>query len=181
MSTYNAFRLRVEKRLSRGLTFTGIYIFSRMTDNNVSSLINPRPYASIGSLDQTHVGRVAFSYDLPAQFREPGMGYSVLRQVAGGWRLSGLLERRHRSAAFDLGFEWPSGSHRRSEHIRIDLRPPRQRPHRSRYRLPGQSVYQSKRISVARHQICYSHGSPVLRRSARAPHRLAESKRIQVL
>lgn len=89
MSTYNAFRLRVEKRLSRGLTFTGIYIFSRMTDNNVSSLINPRPYASIGSLDQTHVGRVAFSYDLPAQFREPGMGYSVLRQVAGGWRLSG--------------------------------------------------------------------------------------------
>jgi hypothetical protein len=89
-STYNALQVRVEKRLSHGLSITGTYTFSKLMHNNMTSIVNTRNYRSIASLDQPQLFRLAFTYDLPGKFNGHGI-QSVLRQVAGGWAVSGFL------------------------------------------------------------------------------------------
>jgi hypothetical protein len=89
-STYNALQLRVEKRLTHGLTVTGTYSFSKLMHNNMTSIVNERDYRSIASLDQPQLFRVAFTYDLPGKFAGHGI-QSVLTQVAGGWAVTGFL------------------------------------------------------------------------------------------
>jgi hypothetical protein len=89
-STYNALQIRVEKRLSRGLTVTGTYSFSKLMHNNMTSVVNARDYRSIASLDQPNLFRVAFTYDLPGKFNGGGFQH-VLKQVVGGWAVTGFL------------------------------------------------------------------------------------------
>jgi hypothetical protein len=89
-STYNALQVRVEKRLSRGLSITGTYTFSKLMHNNMTSVVNTRNYRSIASLDQPQLFRLAFTYDLPGKFSGHGV-QSVLRQVVGGWAVTGFL------------------------------------------------------------------------------------------
>jgi hypothetical protein len=89
-STYNALQVRVEKRFSHGLTVTGTYSFSKLMHNNMTSVVNTRNYRSISSLDQPQLFRLAFTYDLPGKFAGKGV-QSVLRQVVGGWAVTGFL------------------------------------------------------------------------------------------
>jgi hypothetical protein len=52
--------------------------------------VNPRKYRTVSSLDQRHIMRVAATYELPWRFTGQGAN-RLLRQVAGGWALSGYL------------------------------------------------------------------------------------------
>jgi hypothetical protein len=89
-STYNALQVRVEKRLSRGLSVLGNYSFSKLMHNNVTSVVNTRHYRSIASLDQPQLFRLAFTYELPVRFA--GHGFNRALQAAfGGWAATGFL------------------------------------------------------------------------------------------
>ncbi len=86
---YHSLQMKADKRLSHGLNVLFTYTFSRLMDNNTTSIINVRRYRAVSSLDQKHVARLAFTYQLPFRFDGGGMNY-LWRQVAGGWALSGF-------------------------------------------------------------------------------------------
>jgi hypothetical protein len=83
---YHALQAKVDKRMTRGLNVLGTYTFSKLIDNETASIINPRNYRTVSSLDQTHILRVAATYELPWQFSHP-----LWKQAAGGWSLSGYF------------------------------------------------------------------------------------------
>ena len=84
---YHALQLKVDKRMTKGLTVVWTYTFSKLIDNETTSVVNPRKYRTVSSLDQTHLMRVAGTYEFPWQFRGQGAN-RFLRQIAGGWSLS---------------------------------------------------------------------------------------------
>lgn len=89
-STYNALQLKTEKRLTHGFTLMWNYTFSKLMRNNTTSIVNERHYRSISNLDQKHLMRLAFTYQLP--FRIQGQGLQKLAgQVAEGWSLAASL------------------------------------------------------------------------------------------
>jgi len=77
--------MKLDKRLSHGVNLLWTYTFSKLMDNNTTSIVNPRHYRAVSSFDQKHVMRLAFTYQLP--FRIHNM---ALRQIAGGWAISGF-------------------------------------------------------------------------------------------
>jgi hypothetical protein len=87
---YHALQLKVDKRMTKGLTAQWNYTFSKLMDNETTSIINPRKYRTVSSLDQTSIMRMAATYELPWAFRKQGFG-RVLEQIAGGWSLSGYF------------------------------------------------------------------------------------------
>jgi len=88
---YHSLQMKVDKRLSNGLNFLWTYTFSRLMDNNTTSIVNPRFYRAVSRIDQKHVMRLAFTYQLP--FRFEGGGWNALwKHVAGGWAASGLAQ-----------------------------------------------------------------------------------------
>lgn len=86
---YHSLQMKADKRLSHGLNVLFVYTFSRLMDNYTTSVINPRRYRAVSSLDQKHVMRLAFTYQLPFRFAGGGMNL-LWRQVIGGWALSGF-------------------------------------------------------------------------------------------
>ena len=89
-STYNALQVKIEKRLSHGLSFITTYSFSKLMHNNMTSLVNERHYRSIASLDQPNLLRIAFTYQLPSELGGHRLN-RVLRPVLGGWAVTGFL------------------------------------------------------------------------------------------
>lgn len=87
---YHSMQMKVDKRLSHGLNLLLAYTFSRLMDNNTTSIVNERHYRSVSSIDQKHVMRLAFTYELPMRFAGGGMN-QLWRQAFGGWAVSGLL------------------------------------------------------------------------------------------
>jgi len=87
---YHALHLKVDKRMTNGLSVLWAYTFSKLIDNETTSVINPRRYRTVSNLDQTHIMRVAATYEFPWRFAGQGMD-RLLRQVAGGWSLSGYF------------------------------------------------------------------------------------------
>ncbi|HTM49031.1 MAG TPA: carboxypeptidase regulatory-like domain-containing protein [Bryobacteraceae bacterium] len=85
-AVYHALQLKMDKRMTRGLSVLWTYTFSKLIDNETTSITNVRKYRTVSSLDQRHIMRVALTYELPWQFK--GQGQGLLRQVAGGWSLS---------------------------------------------------------------------------------------------
>lgn len=97
-SNYQAMSVRVEKRLSRGLSAIGSYSFSHLEHNNVTSFVNSAyfhndtvNYRGIASLDQPHLFRLAVTYALPSMFEGAGAGTRVLRAAIGGWAITNYL------------------------------------------------------------------------------------------
>jgi len=86
---YHSMQMKADKRLSHGLNVLFAYTFSRLMDNNTTSVINVRRYRSVSSFDQKHVMRLAFTYQLPFRFEGGGMNL-LWRQAIGGWALSGF-------------------------------------------------------------------------------------------
>jgi hypothetical protein len=69
------------------LNFIFSYTFSRLMDNNTTSLINTRKYRAVSPQDQKHVARFAFTYQLPfsgANTRK------ALKYTLGGWSIAGF-------------------------------------------------------------------------------------------
>ncbi|HTM47215.1 MAG TPA: TonB-dependent receptor [Bryobacteraceae bacterium] len=82
---YHSLQMKADKRLSGGLNMLWAYTFSRLMDNNTTSIVNARHYRAVSLYDQKHVMRLAFTYQLPFRFKS-----MVLRQAAGGWAVSGF-------------------------------------------------------------------------------------------
>jgi hypothetical protein len=96
-SWYHSLQLRVERRLSRGLTAQGAYTRSKAME--ATSLLNqtdPRPYRSISSADRTHRLTASAVYELPFG-RGRAFGRHLPRAldaVAGGWQLNFVMQRQ---------------------------------------------------------------------------------------
>jgi hypothetical protein len=97
-STYNAFLLKFQKRLSHGLTLQTSYVFSKIiTDADTAwgegyaaDQFDRRLEKSIGQFDVTHDFKFAAVYDLPF-----GRGQEYLKQgpaswILGNWRISSI-------------------------------------------------------------------------------------------
>jgi hypothetical protein len=92
---YHAFDGRVEKRFSDGLNFLVSYSWSKVIQNNTTSIINTRHYRSVSFRDLGHVIKISTVYDLPFG---PGTAFSpssgVLSRLVGGWKISGYFWAR---------------------------------------------------------------------------------------
>jgi len=107
-STYNAAFVSLNKRLDRGLQFGISYTFSRNMSNNdeslgVAAITNSTPQApqdtfhidtekSLSVFDRTHRFVANYLYEVPAPGFAKNNGF--LRQVFGGWQISGITTRQ---------------------------------------------------------------------------------------
>ena len=103
-STYNAGFVSLNKRFSRGYQFGFSYTFSRNMSNNdeslgVAAITNSTPQApqdtlqlsnekSLSVFDRTHRIGASYLYEVPAPGFAKDNGF--LRQVFGGWQISGI-------------------------------------------------------------------------------------------
>jgi hypothetical protein len=82
--------VRLQRRLSNGLTLIGNYIFSKLMEQD--SWLNDtdlRPEKRISPFDHTHRGVLAISYELPYRG-----GSRWARQLLGGWHVNGIYTRQ---------------------------------------------------------------------------------------
>ncbi|MCC6585653.1 MAG: TonB-dependent receptor [Bryobacterales bacterium] len=98
-SSYHAFILKADRRLSRGLTFQWNYVLSKLlTDSDTyfasnaaaQDHYNRRLEKSIGQNDQTHILKFSTLWDLPFGKGRRWIQSGFLNQVIGGWRLAGI-------------------------------------------------------------------------------------------
>lgn len=114
---YHSGQLNVNKRLSRGLSTTFVYTFSRLMDNYTTSIVNPRRYRSVSEFDQKHVSRLAVTYELPWRFAGGGGASRIGRSVFAGWKLAGLLTL---ASGVPLTVTHPNGRPVRISNPRLD-------------------------------------------------------------
>jgi hypothetical protein len=81
------------------------YTFSTLIDNETTSIVNPRKYRTVSSLDQTHIMRVAATYELPWRFTGHGLN-RLWRQVGAGSSLGGYFIAE---SGLALGITHPHG------------------------------------------------------------------------
>jgi outer membrane receptor protein involved in Fe transport len=100
-SSYHTLVMRFDRRYSNGMTLLGSYALSKMFSNaeRASQDVRaPLDYYNLGLEkylsrdDQTHVARVAFSYELPFGRGKPFLSSGILSSIIGNWGLSGFLE-----------------------------------------------------------------------------------------
>jgi len=99
-STYHAMTLKFDKRYSNGMTLLGSYVLTKMFSDADTAQIagagaidhfNKRLEKTLASIDQTHVARIAFTYDLPiGRTKTLNLG-GVANAVLGDWNLAGFL------------------------------------------------------------------------------------------
>jgi hypothetical protein len=93
-STYNALQLTLNRRFSRGLTAMVGYTFSKQLDDLAINRdnFNDALEKSLGLIDHTHVLQASFTYALPfGKGHSLGNGNAVVRNLVGGWQLSGIV------------------------------------------------------------------------------------------
>jgi hypothetical protein len=87
-ATYNALQLKIDKRLTHGLNFLWTYTWSKLFDNETTSVINPRRYRTVSGQDRTHVMRLGAVYAFP--WRLSGQGWDRFwNQLVSGWSVNG--------------------------------------------------------------------------------------------
>jgi hypothetical protein len=107
-SNYNAFRLEVNRRFSKGLAFQGTYVFAKSLDDisagatifrptGIGSLPtdqrNPRENYGLSDFDVRHTAVVNFSYELPFGRKQRMLNIQnrVLSTLVSNWSLSGII------------------------------------------------------------------------------------------
>jgi outer membrane receptor protein involved in Fe transport len=88
-STYHSMQLSASRRFVQGLALQASYTFSRSIDNVTTprnSYADNRMERALSGFDRTHVLVMSYVYEFP-QFRGSN---GFLRQVLGGWQLSGI-------------------------------------------------------------------------------------------
>jgi hypothetical protein len=94
-SNYNGLQVSVQRRFARGLTFGGVYTWSKTLttssgDESFVDPFNPRLYSyGVASYDRRHVGAINYVYDLP-NFTRRLNGPRWLSYVTDNFQLSGL-------------------------------------------------------------------------------------------
>ncbi len=97
-SSYNALQVQVNKRLSQNFSVQGAYTFSRSLDDAsayslgaaVPNVMNLHSQWAVSDFYSKHIASFSWIWDLPRL-----SGYNpVLRLVAGGWQLNGLVSLR---------------------------------------------------------------------------------------
>ena len=99
---YNALQLEVEKRYTNGLSFLVSYNLSKMMSNTNSGFTsfasralnkdNQKSEWSIDNNDQTHIVKVAATYELPFGKGRTFMNRGgVANVILGGWQISPIL------------------------------------------------------------------------------------------
>lgn len=98
-STYHAFILKADRRMSGGLTFNWNYVFSKLlTDSDTyfangagaQDHYNRRLEKSIGQNDQTHSLKFSTIYELPFGKGRKWATGGLLNQLIGGWRIAAI-------------------------------------------------------------------------------------------
>jgi hypothetical protein len=99
-SSYHALTMKLDRRLSQGLTLQWNYVLSKLlTDSDTyfansatpaQDQYNRRLEKSIGQFDQTHVFKFSTLYDLPFGKGRKWMNHGFLTHVIGGWRVSAI-------------------------------------------------------------------------------------------
>lgn len=100
-SSYNALQVRVDKAFSHGFQFITSYTYSKNIDNNSEVFATSNSGSSLASVpafqgglnidralsdfDRRHVFSTGYIWELPSPKQR------LLRQVAGGWQLSGTV------------------------------------------------------------------------------------------
>jgi hypothetical protein len=94
-SNYQGLQVTFNRRFNKGLTFGGGYTFSKELDNLFASTRNPFDYSlekARGTIDHTHVFTLSWAYLLPfGKGRAINPGNAVVRALAGGWTVSGIV------------------------------------------------------------------------------------------
>jgi hypothetical protein len=99
-STYHAFQLKVDKRLSGGLTLLGSYTWAKtISDGDIAAgggpggqdFFNRGLEKAISTNDIPHVAAISYSWELPFG---PGRAFlnqkNAMAYVVGGWQLTGI-------------------------------------------------------------------------------------------
>ncbi len=98
-SSYHAFILKADRRMSNGITFNWNYVFSKLlTDsdtyfaNGAAAMdhYNRRLEKSIGQNDQTHSLKFSTIYELPFGKGRKWLTGGFLNQALGGWRIAAI-------------------------------------------------------------------------------------------
>jgi hypothetical protein len=99
-STYHALIVKLDRRFTNGLSFLGSYVLSKQFTDSESGAIggggaldhyNKRLDKSLAGSDQTHVARIAFSYDLPFGKGKALSFNKPLNLIVGDWTISSFL------------------------------------------------------------------------------------------
>jgi len=90
-SYYESFNVRLQKRVSRGLSITANYMRSRMIDQTTwLNDTDPRPEHRLSPFDHPNRIATAVVYELPfGRGRLVGIPSPLLNTLLGGWRMSG--------------------------------------------------------------------------------------------
>ena len=92
-SYFDSLNLRVQKRLSHGLSVTANYIFSKLIEQ-ITWLndTDPRPEKRIGVFDHTHRGVITLTYELPVGTRPRESRLN--RPGCGGWQVNTIYTKQ---------------------------------------------------------------------------------------
>jgi hypothetical protein len=96
-SNYNAGYVKLEQRLSAGLSFSAAYTYSKAIDSGGSgqNMYDRRPERGLADNDVRHNFIGSWVYDLPVGKGRPvNISNSFLNAVAGGWQVNGIANFR---------------------------------------------------------------------------------------
>jgi hypothetical protein len=94
-SSYNSLQTSVQRRFAHGLTFGGVYTWSKTlttssADESFVDPFNPRKYSyGVANYDRRHIGAINYVYDLPAVAARFHAAHWV-GYLTDGYQLSGL-------------------------------------------------------------------------------------------
>jgi len=106
-SSYHSLQAEIQRRFSHGLTFRGVYTFSKILDDGdslnqttagnapglVANPYNLRADKGLGTFDVRHIGVISALYTLPfgrGQEFASGLG-GVSNQLIGGWSVASVV------------------------------------------------------------------------------------------
>ena len=93
----HSLNLKADKRLTHNLSAIWTFTWAKMLTANTTSLVNPRHYRSVPSIDQPFISRMVLVYELPWKVQGTGFEKNFLRSVFTGWSISGSFD-------FETGF-----------------------------------------------------------------------------